>query len=100
MKLSTVVPITPLNPQLDYESSILCLGSCFAENIGGKLLYYGFDTVSNPFGIIFNPVSIALLLEKMVEGDRFRESGTLHLTLLTKYDLIPVCHIYPVTGFW
>ena len=71
MKLSTIVPIQPLVPQIDYESKILCLGSCFAENIGKKLQHYGFDTVINPFGIIFNPASLATLVERCVNEVKF-----------------------------
>lgn len=71
MKLSTIVPLQPLEPQLDYESKVLCLGSCFAENIGKKLQYYGFDTVINPFGIIFNPASLAILIEKAAGTEPF-----------------------------
>ncbi len=73
MKLSTIVPIQPLVPQIDYESTSLCLGSCFAENIGKKLQHYGFDTVINPFGIIFNPASLATLVERSVNGEKFSE---------------------------
>lgn len=71
MKLSTLVPIKPLAPPLDYESKVLFLGSCFAENIGSKLQYYGFDTLINPFGIIFNPVSLAILIEKAASNTIF-----------------------------
>lgn len=73
MKLSTIVPIKPLAPPLDYESKVLCLGSCFAENISKKLRYFGFNTVINPFGIIFNPASLATLVERCVTEEKFDE---------------------------
>jgi len=71
MKLSTLVPIKPLSPPLDYESKILFLGSCFAENIGNKVQYYGFESSLNPFGIIFNPASLDILIEKSVANTPF-----------------------------
>lgn len=40
--------------QIDYQSKILLLGSCFTEHISQKLAYFKFDTLTNPFGIIFN----------------------------------------------
>ena len=45
------------NP-ISYSSKILLLGSCFSENIGKKLDYYQFQTVQNPFGIVFHPKAI------------------------------------------
>ena len=73
MKLSTIVPIPSIEPAMDYNSSILCMGSCFTENIGSRLIYYGFDTVINPFGIIFNPVSIAILMERAAQNLPFTD---------------------------
>jgi len=37
---------------------ILILGSCFAANIGARLEGQGYDVLVNPFGTLFNPVSI------------------------------------------
>ena len=42
------------------------MGSCFAENMGDKLAYFKFQNTTNPFGIIFNPVSIEKLIERVV----------------------------------
>ncbi|CAM2946893.1 GSCFA family protein [Flavobacterium succinicans] len=42
------------------------MGSCFAENIGNKFQYFKFNTLVNPFGIIFNSVSIEKMIERVV----------------------------------
>ncbi|MFA8451597.1 MAG: GSCFA domain-containing protein [Bacteroidales bacterium] len=49
------------------------MGSCFTENIGNKLDYYLFNTTLNPFGILYNPNSIAICLEKLIQNTKFEE---------------------------
>lgn len=64
MKFTTSFDIARLDKAIDHDSSIVLLGSCFSQNIGDKLIYYGFKTMINPFGVIFNPHSMAVLVEK------------------------------------
>jgi hypothetical protein len=66
MNFITKIPITQNTNPIGYNSKIVSLGSCFAENIGEKLRYYKFQTQVNPFGIIFNPFSIEKLIERVV----------------------------------
>lgn len=42
--------------------------------MGSRLELLKFPTLLNPFGIVFNPVSIAVNLERLLEGEPFRES--------------------------
>ena len=49
------------------------MGSCFAENIGLKFDYFKFQNSVNPFGIIFNPVSIEKIIERVVHKKYFAE---------------------------
>lgn len=39
------------------------LGSCFSDNIGERMMDAGFDCVVNPFGALYNPLSILNALE-------------------------------------
>ncbi|MDC6388796.1 GSCFA domain-containing protein [Maribacter sp. PR1] len=84
MKLQTQIPLEPISGQLDYSSKILMLGSCFSQNMGAKLDYYQFQTLQNPFGILFNPLAIDNLLQKALnkyeylEEDIFRLNGRWH----------------------
>ncbi|PKH49441.1 GSCFA domain-containing protein [Tenacibaculum sp. Bg11-29] len=48
--------------QINYDSKLLLLGSCFSENIGEKLSYYKFQSAVNPFGILFHPKAIENLV--------------------------------------
>lgn len=59
MKLQTPVDITPLEKRFTYRDSMLMIGSCFAQEIGQRMENRYFDVKVNPFGVLFNPVSIA-----------------------------------------
>lgn len=59
IKLSTKVDAAVLPVQITPEDKVMVLGSCFADNIGSKLADGGFDVCVNPFGTLYNPVSIA-----------------------------------------
>lgn len=73
MNFTTKIPIAKFSNPIDYTSKILSLGSCFAENMGEKLSYFKFQNVVNPFGIIFNPVSIENLVSRVVNQQKFIE---------------------------
>lgn len=73
MNFTTKVPISKSNNPIDYSSEILSLGSCFAENMSEKFSYFKFQHQVNPFGIIFNPVSIENLLSRVVNKQKFTE---------------------------
>ncbi|MBU3821792.1 GSCFA domain-containing protein [Flavobacteriaceae bacterium XHP0103] len=77
MDLITKIPLKKHseNP-ISYESNILLLGSCFVENIGGKLDYYKFQNLQNPFGILFNPIAIETLVLNAVSGKKYSGSDT------------------------
>lgn len=64
MKFRTELTPKELKEKVDHSSSILSLGSCFAVNIGSKLLQSGFSVSNNPLGTIFNPISLFHLIEK------------------------------------
>ena len=73
MKFTTLVTIPNSIHPLDYDSLILTLGSCFAVNMGERLDYFKFQNTTNPFGIIFNPVSIEKLIVRAVNQKQFTE---------------------------
>ncbi|MFM9826570.1 GSCFA domain-containing protein [Flavobacterium sp.] len=73
MNFTTKISILKSTQPIDYSSKLLLLGSCFAENMGDKLEYFKFENTVNPFGIIFNPVSIERLIERIVNEIEFTE---------------------------
>ena len=74
MNFTTKIPISKSNSPIDYSSQIVALGSCFAENMGEKFDFYKFQNTTNPFGIIFNPVSIEKILERAIHLNYFTET--------------------------
>ena len=65
---------TELKPQrapfsIDYQCLTLGIGSCFIENIGAMLNERQLPFAQNPFGIVYNPLSIARQLSAISSDD-------------------------------
>lgn len=73
MQFRTEIPIQKNDFPIDYHSKLLLLGSCFAENMAEKFQYFKFQITKNPFGIIFNAVSLEKLVERIVTKKYFTE---------------------------
>ena len=59
MKLQTVVDIKPSDWKIGYEDKILMVGSCFSDEIGEQMKQRYLNVTCNPFGTLYNPLSIA-----------------------------------------
>ena len=62
MKFSTPLPLSQPEDEITLEDKVLTIGSCFSDSIGNKLIENKFDALVNPFGTIFDPLSISRLL--------------------------------------
>lgn len=51
-----------------HSDKMLLMGSCFSDNIGAKLRDAMVDVLVNPFGTIFNPLSIAGAVDKIIDN--------------------------------
>lgn len=71
MQFTTKISIPKSDHQIDYNSKILSLGSCFAVNIGDKFDYFKFQNTTNPFGILFHPLAIEKLIDFAVSQKNF-----------------------------
>ncbi len=80
---------TKVEPQrktilLGHSDSILLMGSCFAGNFGNFLAENKFQCCSNPFGTLYNPLSIAEALQQLYGHkcydvtDLFHDNGLWH----------------------
>ncbi|RYU78028.1 GSCFA domain-containing protein, partial [Hymenobacter persicinus] len=58
----TEITLTPSPSQLPLSARVLTVGSCFADTIGGRLAAHKVNTLVNPFGTVFNPLSACRLL--------------------------------------
>lgn len=72
MNFQTQIPLQKSDFPIDYTSKVLSLGSCFAENMAEKLKYFKFENVVNPFGIIFNSVSLEKLILRSIHKNYFK----------------------------
>lgn len=68
MIFRTEIDIARLPFGIDYTTSILSMGSCFAERIVERLRRAKFRATISPTGILFNPASIAQTLTAFAEG--------------------------------
>ena len=59
MKLQTIVDISPSDWKIGYEDKILMLGSCFSDEMGEQMKQRYLNVTCNPFGTLYNPLSIA-----------------------------------------
>jgi len=73
MQFRTQIPLSKINNPIDYNSKLISIGSCFAENMAEKFDYFKFQNLTNPFGIIFNSVSIEKIIERTVQENWFTE---------------------------
>ncbi|RKR09188.1 GSCFA family protein [Flavobacterium sp. 90] len=73
MQFRTQIPISKANNPIDYNSKVVSFGSCFAENMAEKFDYFKFQNTTNPFGIIFNPVSIEKIISRIIKQEFYTE---------------------------
>jgi len=73
MKFRTEISLKQEKNGIDYQSKILLLGSCFSDNIGKKFEFYKLNTFVNPFGVLFNPVSIKNVVFRSLQEDYFNK---------------------------
>ncbi len=73
MNFRTELNIPPSAQKINHNDTILLIGSCFSQNIGERLQKYKFKSISNPFGTVFNPVSIAKLIQYTLDNHVFKK---------------------------
>lgn len=69
----------PATCKIGLRTPVFCAGSCFSDHIGQRLAASKFTVISNPFGVIFNPLSLAGLLQAALQNqplaaDRYVQS--------------------------
>ena len=64
----------PFPVKIKITDKLLLIGSCFTEQIGKKLTAHKFNTLENPNGILFNPISIAKAIKSYTEVNTISES--------------------------
>lgn len=71
MKLQTPVEIKPLSRRFTYSGRFFFMGSCFASEVGALMQGLEFNTAVNPFGVLYNPASLAASFDRLESRRHF-----------------------------
>ena len=74
MNLFTKVDIPAADFKIDYNSHLAFFGSCFADNISAQFASRKFKALANPFGTVYNPLSIERQLHRIASGNALGEN--------------------------
>ena len=72
-KLRTEIEPLRSSIAISHSDELVLLGSCFSDNIGARLVRDGFQAVHNPLGPLYNPLSLARLIENLLDGREYDE---------------------------
>ena len=61
----------PASFQISYDDVLMSLGSCFSNEIGKKLKDSKFNIAINPFGVLYNPLSIEQSLKMLLSEEEY-----------------------------
>ena len=79
MQFQIPIYIPAIEPGITYRDKILLVGSCFTEHIGNYLKQVKFDTLQNPNGILFDPVSVCESLISYMDNDKYAADDLFYL---------------------
>lgn len=68
MQLQTSVEVLKSKTPISHKSKLTLIGSCFADNMGQKFIESKFQVLSNPFGTLYNPMSVCQCIDTIVTG--------------------------------
>jgi hypothetical protein len=69
----TEIELQPSAYRITHKDKILFIGSCFTDNIGQKLRELYFNIRINPFGVVYNPLSLLNSLGVLMDGEEYTE---------------------------
>ena len=70
----TTIELKKSEELITYKDKIMFFGSCFTDNIGNKFLNLCFNTIVNPFGVLYNPLSVSKNIKNLIEKKKYTES--------------------------
>ena len=73
MNFCTKVDLPATDFKIDYNSRLAFFGSCFADNISAQFTERKFHVLVNPFGTVYNPVSLESQIKAIADGKVFGE---------------------------
>ncbi len=82
MQLTLELDIPKLPEPIQHKDKILLIGSCFTENMSERLATGKFNILSNPHGILFNPLSVAYSLDSYIHNKEYSKQDLFYLNEL------------------
>lgn len=76
MNFRTEVKPDRHNGLISHSTRIMTLGSCFADEVSSRLAENGFNILANPFGTLYNPLSISSSLRRILNRQPYADSDT------------------------
>lgn len=71
MRFRTETERTRSQLRISHDTPLLLLGSCFTDEVGARLEADGFDVLHNPFGALYNPLSIRRCLQRALSDKQY-----------------------------
>lgn len=71
MELITRTELPVGQCEIKHSDKLVLMGSCFTENIGNRLSVNKFRCDINPFGVLYNPMSIREALTQIIENKTY-----------------------------
>ena len=102
----TIVPLPKAPFHIGAAEQVLCIGSCFADEIGRRFQDDHFPTVANPYGVMYNPASILHSVTKVTKCQNNKATLAI-LTLGTNHvyidrateEIVDNCQKRPASDF-
>lgn len=82
MQLQLPIHIKAPQTLIEHQDKILLIGSCFTEHMSARLVQGKWRTLSNPNGILFNPLSVADAIHSYLEGRKYTVDQLFYLNEL------------------
>ncbi len=77
-KLRTEIERSPLRQLIGCREGVLLLGSCFTDHIGSWMQDHWLPVMCNPWGVLFNPASIAMSVQRILPDSQPSTPFLLH----------------------
>ena len=75
MEFRTRIDIPESEWKIDTGAKVLLVGSCFADEVGQRMVAGGLKAMVNPFGTLYNPASIAASLLRSISEREYGENA-------------------------
>lgn len=74
MRFRTEIEIRKSKHTIGINDRLVALGSCFSQAIGSRLSEGGLNISVTPLGVLFNPVSIANIINRALAAEEFTDT--------------------------